>query len=720
MPASKPAFDAALDGGNALTTGIVWASWFAEDEAYPTRLTDVSGNANHGTLTGLDPARRLIVSGGTPSGYNQTYNPSGDKWVSADGLYQLSHDDMGKSWILCPLNDLWSSVAYNYYEHPWEGTWSASFTVVQGDAVPGPWFDDGLQFNGSGIVEVGDISNDLQPGTGNFSLTFHYTLGANPTVGGPDTLFYWSPSTADPGYTSPLVSVLRWAGEGGWDADPLMRIDIRDGAGNIAWEVFPGSGAAWAQNTCVIITITFDRSGYAKLYINGTYISQQTISHVSGSLSGMAVCNFGKFGTGWAFNERLNTVLYHQGEALTAAQAATIAADIYDLAAASGETAVALAGEATGTATSAGQLSIVAGLAGAATGTATSSGQFGLIVDLAGDATGDATSAADLTPVEADVEELAGAATGDATSSGELSLVVGLTGTATGTATSAGQLSIVAGLAGAATGDATSTGSLTLSVPPEIVRWNTIKIGSDGENFFSGSIDEFVMDANVRVLDDFPIVKDVSGPNDTIFWPFAENTGNYVFSGRILGETLELHGGTWTTGRTRYGVSFDGVDDYGVCTPAAESFAGRTLSVEVGIKFLSDEATPIITQLDGINISYDGNGGILAALGGVTNPTSVVGRLTAQNEWTNVCIVYDGSQKELWVNGQKTGVVASTGTASLTANPLYVATDETNYGNVVIDRIRIYRGRLRPYTRTVKRFMPGQSSFAANADWIME
>lgn len=250
--------------------------------------------------------------------------------------------------------------------------------------------------------------------------------------------------------------------------------------------------------------------------------------------------------------------------------------------------------------------------------------------------------------------------------------------------------------------------------------WQSLQIGTDGTNFFSGSIDEFVMDANVRVLDDFPIVKDVSGPNDCIFWPFAENAGLYVFSGRILGETLELHGGTWTTGRTRYGVSFDGVDDYGVCTPAAESFAGRTISVEVGIKFLSDEATPIITQLDGINISYDGNGGILAALGGVTNPTSVVGRLTAQNEWTNVCIVYDGSQKELWVNGQKTGVVASTGTASLTANPLYVATDETNYGNVVIDRIRIYRGRLRPYTRTVKRFMPGQSSFAANADWIME
>lgn len=291
-------------------------------------------------------------------------------------------------------------------------------------------------------------------------------------------------------------------------------------------------------------------------------------------------------------------------------------------------------------------------------------------------------------------------------------------GSVVGSATTTAVATTQAVATGSVVGSATTTAVGSVTLPPE--RWQSLRLGTDGTNFFSGSIDEFVMDANVRLLDDFPIVKDVSGPNDTIFWPFAENAGLYVFSGRILGETLELHGGTWTTGRTRYGVSFDGVDDYGVCTPTAESFAGRTLSVEVGIKFLADEPTPIITQDGGINISYDGNGGIVAALGGVTNPTSVVGRLTAQNEWTNVCLVYDGSQKELWVNNQKTGVVAATGTASLTANPLYVAKDGSTYGNVVIDRIRIYRGRLRPYTRTVKRFMPGQSSFAANADWITE
>jgi hypothetical protein len=247
-----------------------------------------------------------------------------------------------------------------------------------------------------------------------------------------------------------------------------------------------------------------------------------------------------------------------------------------------------------------------------------------------------------------------------------------------------------------------------------------LTVGYDGTNFFDGSIDDLIVEANVRVQDDWPIVTDCSGVNDVLFYPFAENTGTVVGSGNILTPALKLTGGTWTTGRTRYGVSFDGNNDYASVTPTLESFSGRTLSIEVGIKFTVDAVCPILTQTDGINLSYNGAGGIVAALGGVSNPASVLGTIAVDtDEWLNVCLVYDGVNKMLYVNGQKIGQIASTGTAQINTNTLYVARSGSTYGACVLDRIRIYRAMLRPFYRTVNYFMPGQTGTMPNEEWIV-
>lgn len=248
-----------------------------------------------------------------------------------------------------------------------------------------------------------------------------------------------------------------------------------------------------------------------------------------------------------------------------------------------------------------------------------------------------------------------------------------------------------------------------------------LTVGYDGTNFFAGDIDELVVDASVRVMDDVPPVSRIMGSNDVIMWPFKENSGTSVASPRLLGDTLTLSGGTWVAGQTRYAVQFDGFDDYGYCIPVAETFTGRTLSVEVGVKFAANDVTvPILTQAGGLNLSYDGAGGIVAALGGVTNPSTVIGQLTPTvGAWYNLCIVYGDGYKELWVNGQKFGEIACTGTAVMPAVPLYLAKSGTTYGAITVDRVRVYRARLKPYYRGCRYFMPGENGFTSLDDWII-
>ena len=158
MPAPRPEYNTPLDSANALNADVVFATWFGEDPADDTVLTDVSGNDYHGTLSGLEPGYEITVAGGTGDNavYNQSYIASGTygwmdpkpKYVSADGNYWCVYDDdMMSVWVLMPANG-WpdmDAVAYNNdQDNPWEGAWNNSFTVTQGDLQPGPWEEDGL------------------------------------------------------------------------------------------------------------------------------------------------------------------------------------------------------------------------------------------------------------------------------------------------------------------------------------------------------------------------------------------------------------------------------------------------------------------------------------------------------------------------------------------------------------------------------------------------
>ena len=258
------------------------------------------------------------------------------------------------------------------------------------------------------------------------------------------------------------------------------------------------------------------------------------------------------------------------------------------------------------------------------------------------------------------------------------------------------------------------------TVWPEYSTETMLYVGYDGTNYYDGKIDELVIDPNVRVRDDFPRVLNYSMQNDVIFWPFSEGTGAIVSDGQLLGTTLDLTGGTWTDGLVAEAVSFDGVNDFGSATPTAETFTGITLSIEAQVKFGADAECPIITQAAGLNLKYDGAGGIVANIQGVSNPTTVVGALTIQTDtWYNLAVVYDGSNKELWVNGQKYAELPSTGTAVMSGNTMYIARDGSTYGNCTVDRIRIYRGRMKPFWRSVAFMATGIHGFENKEEWAV-
>ena len=255
---------------------------------------------------------------------------------------------------------------------------------------------------------------------------------------------------------------------------------------------------------------------------------------------------------------------------------------------------------------------------------------------------------------------------------------------------------------------------------PEYKTETMFYVGYDGTNYYDGKIDELLVDANVRVRDDFPRIRNYSMQNDALFWPFSEGAGVMVGDGHLLGTTMTLSGGIWTNGLVAEAVLFDGINDYGSASPTAEIFTGITLSIEVQIKFGADAVCPIITQANGLNLQYNGAGGIVANIKGVTNPTSIVGTLTLEiDTWYNLAVVYDGVNKELWVNGQKYGEIACTGTAVMSAETMYIARDGATYGNCTVDRVRIYRGRLKPYYRAVPYFGFGAYGFENQEEWVV-
>lgn len=340
MPTERPAFDAELDSTNPITTGVGFASWFAEDVANPGRLTDVSGNALHGTLTNLDPDYQMVVTGGTDGNtvYNQTYSPAGSeygktKYLSADGLYKLSFwymmdPEMDGYWFLWaasgsePGMDGYASykagnVAAN------EGTYSGGFAVAQGDIAPGPWFADGIlcTAGGGGHISVPNTGGALNFGTSDYTIAMRYKTAAN--IGLVPTALSIG-TDATPAMTIGVDASRPW---GGTDSFAI------NGGG-----VFPSSSSVWTVNVAKSVVITADRDGNAKLFVNGSSFAQVDYSAQSASITGTTLLIGAKHGAvpndNWGWQGYIDGLVIWPSRLLSDADAATVSGDLFALAAA--------------------------------------------------------------------------------------------------------------------------------------------------------------------------------------------------------------------------------------------------------------------------------------------------------------------------------------------------------------------------------------------------
>ena len=312
-----------------------WTAVDAGNEPAPTvAQTDnnVVSAPLDGTLTNFSPTYNITVNGGSFS--DATFSPSGTeygktKYLSADGNTKVSYwymmdPEMDGAWYVWastatePWMDGYDAEAYTTGD-AWDGSYSNSYTVAQGAAQPGPWFADGLEFSGGGAINL-PVSDVMQPCLGDVTFAFDYVYKNQVADGRADSLFWmyevWG--------SVPNIGLYRWAGAGGW-SDPVLRLSIAGTTGSAVTADFPSSGIVWTVGVRRRVVVTIARGGYARLFVDGKYISQVSISGAAGSLTGLTNWRLGANGYDWdgtwTFKGRFRRFEYHR-RALTDSEAA--------------------------------------------------------------------------------------------------------------------------------------------------------------------------------------------------------------------------------------------------------------------------------------------------------------------------------------------------------------------------------------------------------------
>ena len=289
-------------------------------------------NPLDGTLINFSPTYNITVNGGSFS--DATFSPSGTeygktKYLSADGNTKVSYwymmdPEMDGAWYVWastatePWMDGYDAEAYTTGD-AWDGSYSNSYTVAQGAAQPGPWFADGLEFSGGGAINL-PVSDVMQPCLGDVTFAFDYVYKNQVADGRADSLFWmyevWG--------SVPNIGLYRWAGAGGW-SDPVLRLSIAGTTGSAVTADFPSSGIVWTVGVRRRVVVTIARGGYARLFVDGKYISQVSISGAAGSLTGLTNWRLGANGYDWdgtwTFKGRFRRFEYHR-RALTDSEAA--------------------------------------------------------------------------------------------------------------------------------------------------------------------------------------------------------------------------------------------------------------------------------------------------------------------------------------------------------------------------------------------------------------
>lgn len=258
-------------------------------------------------------------------------------------------------------------------------------------------------------------------------------------------------------------------------------------------------------------------------------------------------------------------------------------------------------------------------------------------------------------------------------------------------------------------------GDSTLTVPA----W-AVTFGKRDSTYYSGSMDEMRLVADVVVQEDWGIRHYHALPVSLLYCTFDVGSGTLEHHQDFIGPTVTISGPSWQTGYIGKCLRFDGNDDYCVFTPPAAN-TGAKYSIELVVKWNSVAACTLVDQTSGLNLAFDGTNW-QAALNGVTNPSSNICAWTpTASTWYMVTLVWNGTTKALWVNGQKRGEIAATGTISVPTNDVYLGRTVAGaeYFNGDLDFCHLSRVALRPAYRPIPGFVIGRMGFTDAEDWAM-
>jgi hypothetical protein len=247
-----------------------------------------------------------------------------------------------------------------------------------------------------------------------------------------------------------------------------------------------------------------------------------------------------------------------------------------------------------------------------------------------------------------------------------------------------------------------------------------VTVGKRDSTYYSGLMDEVRLVADVVVHDDWGMRWYRAQEESVLYCTFDIGSGSAEYHQDFIGPTVALVGTSWATGWKGNAVVFDGANGYATFTPHA-AYTAAELSIEMTLKWAALGTHTLLDQEDGLNLYYTGSA-FRSTLNGVTNPNSNLAVWTPDlDTWYNLALVYTGAEKQLWVNGQKRGTVAATGSANVPVDTVYLgrAWNSVPSFEGTLDFLHVARVVVKPSNRPVGRFILGQHGFTNGEDWIL-
>ncbi len=183
------------------------------------------------------------------------------------------------------------------------------------------------------------------------------------------------------------------------------------------------------------------------------------------------------------------------------------------------------------------------------------------------------------------------------------------------------------------------------------------------------------------------------------YYTFDEGSGTTAKDTSGNGNNGTINGNPqWVAGKIGGALSFDGAGDYVNCGKGASLVIRDTITIACWIKVASftrnwetilamgdDSYRMSRSATNGNSIHFGCNG----PTGGNLNANTVV----TTDTWRHVALVYDGTNKIIYIDGMEDARVASTGRINVSAYDLYIGANSQQTGRDlkgVVDDVRIY------------------------------